>query len=77
MRFNMNNVKSINIPLAFNFKLYSSLCFSNKEENDYMSCVPCASVVRSLMYAMVCARPNISHAVRVVSGYMENLGREN
>jgi hypothetical protein len=54
MRFNMNNVKSINIPLAFNFKLYSSLCFSNKEENDYISCVPCASVVRSLMYAMVC-----------------------
>jgi hypothetical protein len=76
MRFGMNNVKSINIPLASHFKLSSSLCPSNKEENDYMSRVPYASAVGSLMYVMVCTRPNISHAVGVVSRYMENPGRE-
>ena len=36
MRFCMNNVKLVNIPLPFPFKLSSSLCPSNKEENDYM-----------------------------------------
>jgi hypothetical protein len=37
-----------------------------------MSRVPYASVVGSLMYAMVCTRPNIAHAVGVVSRYMNN-----
>ena len=32
--------------------------------------------VGCLMYAMVCNRPDISHAVGVVSKYMENLGKE-
>jgi hypothetical protein len=76
--------------LASHFKLSSSLCPSNKEENDYMSHVPHASAVGSLMYVwyvqevymlefndvMVCTRPDISHAVGVVSKYMENLGKE-
>lgn len=74
--FGMKNVKPINIPLASPFKLSSSLCPSNKKENDYMSCVLYANVVGSLMYAMVCTRPNISHAVGFVNRYMENLGKE-
>ncbi|GAA0185894.1 hypothetical protein LIER_33182 [Lithospermum erythrorhizon] len=35
-----------------------------------------ASAVGSLMYAMVCTRPDIAHAVGVVSRYMSNPGRE-
>ena len=34
------------------------------------------SVVRRLMYAMVCTRPDIAHAVGVVSRYMNNPGKE-
>ena len=41
-----------------------------------MSCVPYASVVGSLMYAMVCTRPDIAHAVGVLSRYMSKLGKE-
>ena len=41
-----------------------------------MSRVLYASVVGSLMYAMVCSRPNLSHAVSVISRYMSNLGKE-
>jgi hypothetical protein len=41
-----------------------------------MSRVPYSSVVGSLMYAMVCTRPNIAHAVGVVSRYMNNPGKE-
>ena len=42
-----------------------------------MSRVPYANVVGCLMYAMVCTRLDISHAVGVVSKYMENPRKEN
>jgi hypothetical protein len=42
-----------------------------------MSHVPYVSVVGSLMYAMVCTRLNIAHAVRVLIRYMSKLGKEN
>jgi len=41
-----------------------------------MSRVPYASAVGSLMYAMVCIRPNIAHAVGVLSRFMSKLGKE-
>ena len=41
-----------------------------------MTKVPYASVVRSLIYAMVCTRPYIGYVVRVVSRYIRNPGRE-
>jgi hypothetical protein len=41
-----------------------------------MSHVPYANGVGSLMYAMVSTRPDISHAVGVVSRYIENTGKE-
>jgi hypothetical protein len=37
--------------------------------------VPYSSAVGSIIYAMVCTRPDISHAVNVVSHYMANLGK--
>ena len=40
-----------------------------------MEKVPCASAVGSLMYAMVCTRPDIAQAVGLVSRYMENPGK--
>jgi hypothetical protein len=42
-----------------------------------MSRVPYSSTVGSLMYAMVCTRPDIAHAVGVVRRYMNNPGKEN
>ena len=41
-----------------------------------MSKVPYSNAVGSLMYAMLCTRPDISHAVWIVSRYMHNLGKE-
>ena len=40
-----------------------------------MSRVPYSNAVGSLMYAMVCTRPDIAHAVSVVSCYMANPGK--
>ena len=41
-----------------------------------MSKVPYASVVGSLMYAMVCTRPNIVLTVGVIRRYMSHPGIE-
>ena len=42
-----------------------------------MSKVPYSSAIGSLMYAMVCTRPDIAHVVGVLSRYMNNPGKEN
>ena len=41
-----------------------------------MKKVPYASAAGSLMYVMVCTRPDIAHAVGVVRRILSNLGRE-
>jgi hypothetical protein len=41
-----------------------------------MSRVSYSSTVSSLMYVLVCTRPNIAHAVGVVSSYMNNTCKE-
>jgi ATP-binding cassette subfamily B (MDR/TAP) protein 1 len=42
----------------------------------HMSKVPYSLKVGNLMYAMVCTRPYIAHAVGVVSKYMNHLDKE-
>lgn len=41
-----------------------------------MACVPYANAVGSLMYAMVCTRVDISHAMGVLRKYMSTPGKE-
>jgi len=41
-----------------------------------MSCVPYASAVGNLMYAMVCTRPDIAHVVGVLSRFMSKPRKE-
>ena len=41
-----------------------------------MAIVSYASAIGSLIYAMICTRPNISLAVGVVSKYMSNPGKQ-
>ena len=74
--FNMQDCKSISTPLPVNFKLSSSMSPSSEEERMKMSRVPYASAVGSLMFAMICTRPDIAQAVGVVSRYMANPGKE-
>ena len=72
----MQNEKPVSIPLVFHFKLSKEMCPKTQEEMHYMSKVPYASTVGSLIYEMVCTRPDIAHAVGVVSRYKNNLGKE-
>ena len=75
-RFPMENSKAVSTPLPGHLKLSKEMCPKKQEEEDKMSKVPYASIVGSLMYAMVCTRPDIAHAMGVVSRYMSHLGIE-
>lgn len=75
--FDMDDkTKPVCTLLAPHFKLSSSSCSSSQEEHNYMVRVPYVNAVDSLMYVMVCTRPNISQAVSIVSRYMHNLSKD-
>ncbi|RDX85023.1 hypothetical protein CR513_33842, partial [Mucuna pruriens] len=65
-RFHMENAKAMNTSLATHFKLSSKHNPSNEAKKTNMSRVPYASIVSSLMYATVCTRPDIAHAIGIV-----------
>ena len=46
------------------------------DDIEYMSRVPYTSAIGSLMYAMVCSRPDLSHALSVVSRYIANPSKQ-
>ena len=75
-RFNMEKAKHVNCPLAGHFKISSSQCPTSDEEKKEMQKIPYASIVGSLMYAMVCTRLDIAHAVGVVSRFLSDPGKE-
>ena len=74
-KFGVENAKPVSTPLAPHFKISSSMSPKSDDERKYMAQVPYASAVGSLMYAMVCTRPDISQAVSMVSRYMHNPGK--
>jgi len=57
-------------------KISSKQSPTSEKENEEMKKVPYASAVGSLMYAMVCTRPDITHAVGVVNRFLSNPGKE-
>uniref|UniRef100_A0A2N9EH16 Integrase catalytic domain-containing protein n=1 Tax=Fagus sylvatica TaxID=28930 RepID=A0A2N9EH16_FAGSY len=75
-RFNMKHAKLVSTPLGGHFKLSKKSCPSSNKEKENMTSIPYSSAVESLMYAMVCTRPDIAHAVGVVSRFMVNPSKE-
>ena len=75
-RLRVNDAKPGTTPLKNHFKLSKKQSPKTTEEREHMSLVPSASADGSLMYAMVCTRPDIAHVVVVVSRYMSNPGKE-
>ncbi|KAJ4715305.1 Retrovirus-related Pol polyprotein from transposon TNT 1-94 [Melia azedarach] len=75
-RFGMSTAKPIDTPSAANAHLSVAFAPKSVKEKEYMSRVPYASEVGSLMYAMVCTRPDLAQSVSVVSRFMGEPGRE-
>ncbi|KAL0293770.1 UNVERIFIED_CONTAM: Retrovirus-related Pol polyprotein from transposon TNT 1-94 [Sesamum calycinum] len=54
--------------------LSKELCHKTEEEKKRMAKIPYASTVGSLIYAMMCTRPDLCFAVGMVSRYQSNPG---
>ncbi|GJU75506.1 hypothetical protein Tco_1272576 [Tanacetum coccineum] len=68
----LDNEKSVKMPLGGHFKLSLKDCPVRDCDVERMSKVSYANAVGSLMYLMVCTRPDIAYAVSVVSRYVAN-----
>jgi len=75
-RFYLEDSKTRNTPLGSHLKFSKKQSLQTDEEKCYMSSVPYASTVGSLMYAMMCTIPDIAHAVNVVSRFLSNPVKE-
>ncbi len=51
-------------------------CPSTAKEKNRMSRIPYASAIRSIMYAMLCTRPDVSYALSMASRYQSNPGEQ-
>ena len=72
----MQDSKPVNVPIPIGVNLSAEQCPKTQEEEEDMSRVTYASAVGSLMYAMVCTRPEIAHAVGVLRRFTSKPGKE-
>ena len=72
----MQNSKLVRVPISVDVKLYIEQCPKTQEKEEDMPRVPYESEISTLMYAMVCTRPDIAHTVGVLSRFMSKLGKE-
>lgn len=75
-RFNMAREKPVSTPLAGHFRLSKDQSALTEQNQVYMAKVSYTFAIGSLMYVMICTRPNIGHVVGVVRKYMSNLGKQ-
>ena len=73
-RFNMHNCSS-SVALVVKWDIFCELkCPKNDLEKKQMDKILYASVVRSIMYAQVCTRPDITYVKGMLDRYQSNPG---
>ncbi|KAK1611506.1 hypothetical protein QYE76_035179 [Lolium multiflorum] len=65
-----------NVPLLIGKVLSKTQGPATADERERMSKIPYASAVGSIMYAMLCTRPDIAHVVSLTSRYQSDPGME-
>jgi len=70
----MHYSKPVDTPVEKGLTLSLAQCPKTDKEKERMSNFPYASAVGSLMYAMLCTRPNICFAVGLINRYQSNPG---
>jgi hypothetical protein len=73
-RIKMENAKKGFLPMSHGVTLSRNQCPKIVDERVQMSGVPYASAVGSIMYAMICTRPDVSYALSVSSRYQSDPG---
>ncbi|KAJ9561556.1 hypothetical protein OSB04_006716 [Centaurea solstitialis] len=73
-RFRMDESKKGFIPMHHGIVLSKAQCPVSSEEQDKMKSFPYASAIGSIMYAMLCTRPDVAYSISVTSRYQQNPG---
>ncbi|XP_074305403.1 secreted RxLR effector protein 161-like [Silene latifolia] len=73
----MENSKRGFIPMGRGITLSKSQSPTEPEDLERMKLIPYASVVGSIMYAMISTRPDVSYALSMTSRYQANPGESN
>ena len=74
-RFNMHEAKTVSTPIAAHFKLSVNQSPKTEEDLKYMASIPYSNATGSLMYVMVCSRPDLAYSASMVSRFMSNPGK--
>ncbi|KAL4035561.1 hypothetical protein IC575_004263 [Cucumis melo] len=74
VRYLMQNSKKGLLPFRHGVHLSKEQCPKTPQEVEDIRRIPYASTMGSLMYAMLCTRPDICYAVGIVSRYQSNPG---
>src|SRR5271155_4142035 len=74
-RFNLEDVKSLTIPIDPNTLLYKDQCPTTEEERKTMKNVPYREAIGALNWVAVGSRPDISFIVGQLAQFMENPGK--
>ena len=59
-KFNMDQSKKGFLPILQGVQLSTAQCPTTAEDREKMSVVPYASAIGSIMYAMLCTRPDVN-----------------
>ncbi|KAJ9553104.1 hypothetical protein OSB04_017149 [Centaurea solstitialis] len=70
----MDESKKGFIPMQHGIVLSKTQCPVSSQDQDRMKSVPYASAIGSIMYAMLCTRPDVAYSVSVTSRYQQNPG---
>ncbi|KAJ9565872.1 hypothetical protein OSB04_001838 [Centaurea solstitialis] len=73
-KYRMDESKKRFIPMQHGIVLSKTQCPVSSQNQDKMKSVPYASAIGSIMYAMLCTRPDVAYSVSVTSRYQQNLG---
>ena len=73
-RFSMKNSKKWLLSFRHGVSLSDDQRPKTLKEENMMRQIPYASIVGSLIYAMLCTRPDICYSVGMVSRYQSNPG---
>ena len=71
----MQGAKALSTPLPTYYKLSQEDSLKSDEEQAEMSRIPYALAIGCLIYAIIATRPDITHAMGIVSRYMANPGK--
>ena len=66
----MHDSKKGFLPISHGITLSKTQCPSTHDERERMSRIPYASAIGSIMYAMLCTRPDVACALSMTSRYI-------